>query len=185
MGSDLISLFPQNDTPFDSEAKEGFWHITGFNGGADACDINLIIRDFKEKGVEDRIERIRLAIEEVLKKYPTAKISYSVKDQYENMKQYVDKKPIAVKRAKDALIKNGIEPKNGFIRGGTDGATFSKNGLITPNLGTGSYNHHGRYEYLDINEFEKLIQIAIDIVKIRPDFFEWFCQLPAGIQHLV
>ena len=82
------------------------------------------------------------------------------------MKQYVDKKPIVVKNAKDALIANGIEPKMGFIRGGTDGATFSKNGLITPNLGTGSYNHHGRYEYLDVQEFEKMIDVVIDIVKI-------------------
>ena len=166
VGSELISLFPQNDTPFDSSEKEGFWHITGFNGGADSADINLILRDFKETGVEKRIEFIQNAIKEIQDKYPTATITHSVKYQYENMKQYVDQKPIVVKNAREALIKNGIEPKMGYIRGGTDGATFSKNGLATPNLGTGSYNHHGRYEYLDVQEFDKMIEVVIDIVKI-------------------
>lgn len=166
VGSDLISLLPQNDTPFDSEEKEGFWHLTGFNGSADSADISLIIRDFKEKGIDQRIELIEKAVNEIRAKFPTAKITCSIRHQYENMKQYVDKKPIVVKNAKDALIANGIEPKMGFIRGGTDGATFSKNGLITPNLGTGSYNHHGRYEYLDVQEFEKMIDVVVDIVKI-------------------
>ena len=81
------------------------------------------------------------------------------------MRKYVDKKPMAIRRAKEALKKNGVEPSLGAIRGGTDGATFSKNGLITPNLGTGSYNHHGRYEFLDVQEFEKMIDIVIDLVR--------------------
>ena len=70
-----------------------------------------------------------------------------------------------MEKAKAALIKNGLTPKTTKIRGGTDGATFSKNGLATPNLGTGSYNHHGRFEFLDIQEFEKMIDVVIDLVK--------------------
>ena len=65
-----------------------------------------------------------------------------------------------------ALIKNGITPINSKIRGGTDGATFSKMGLVTPNLGTGSSNHHGRYEYLVIQDFLKMIDVVVDILKI-------------------
>ena len=78
---------------------------------------------------------------------------------------YVDEKPEVVERARDALRKNGIEPVDGAIRGGTDGATFSKNGLITPNLGTGSYNHHGRFEFLDVYEFNKMISVVIGLVR--------------------
>ena len=59
-----------------------------------------------------------------------------------------------------------IKPISSKIRGGTDGATFSKMGLVTPNLGTGSYNHHGRFEYLDINEFNKMIDVVLDIIKL-------------------
>jgi tripeptide aminopeptidase len=39
-------------------------------------------------------------------------------------------------------------------------------GLVTPNLGTGSGNHHGRFEYLVVQDFEKMIEIVLEIVKI-------------------
>jgi len=38
-------------------------------------------------------------------------------------------------------------------------------GLVTPNLGTGSGNHHGRFEYLAVQDFEKMIDIVLEIVK--------------------
>jgi tripeptide aminopeptidase len=82
------------------------------------------------------------------------------------MKPYVEKMPKPKEVAYEALRKNGINPRSTKIRGGTDGATFSKMGLVTPNLGTGSYNHHGRFEFLVIQEFEKMIQVLIDILKI-------------------
>ena len=125
----------------------------------------MILRDFKDKGIEKRIETVKEAVNKVNKLYPTAEVTVSFKKQYENMKKFVDKKPMAIRRAKEALKKNGIEPSLGAIRGGTDGATFSKFGLITPNLGTGSYNHHGRFEFLDVQEFEKMICVVIDLVK--------------------
>ena len=81
------------------------------------------------------------------------------------MKSYVDKKPQVVELAKSALSRNGLTPRLLPIRGGTDGATFSKYGLVCPNLGTGSYNHHGRFEYLDIQEFEKMVQIVVTLMK--------------------
>ena len=99
-------------------------------------------------------------------KYPGINIEVSIREQYENMKPYVDKNPKPVELAKAALRKNGIEPVSTKIRGGTDGATFSKMGLVTPNLGTGSYNHHGRFEFLVIQQFEKMIDVVIDILKI-------------------
>jgi tripeptide aminopeptidase len=75
------------------------------------------------------------------------------------------KKPEVIEKAKAAIIKNGLTPQSHPIRGGTDGATFSKMGLPTPNLGTGSFNHHGRYEYLVIQDFLKMIDIVVDILK--------------------
>ena len=81
------------------------------------------------------------------------------------MYEYVSKRMEIIERAKKAMIENGITPKSTPIRGDTDGATFSRMGLITPNLGTGSYNHHGRFEYLVVDEFNKMIDIVISIFK--------------------
>ena len=107
-----------------------------------------------------------ICLDVIRNKYPKAKIQVEISEQYENMKPYVDRDPRPVKKAEAALRKLGIEPKFERIKGGTDGATFSKMGLVTPNLGTGSGNHHGRYEYLAIQDFEKMIAIVLEIVKI-------------------
>ena len=68
--------------------------------------------------------------------------------------------------AYDALRKNGLTPISNPIRGGTDGASLTMNGLPCPNLGTGGYNFHGRYEYLSLNELELMINVLVDIVKL-------------------
>ena len=164
LASEFIALLPK-ETPYDSEGKQGFYHLTGIEGNSEVATLTMILRDFKDKGIEKRIETVKEAVNKVNKLYPTAEVTVSFKKQYENMKKFVDKKPMAIRRAKEALKKNGIEPSLGAIRGGTDGATFSKFGLITPNLGTGSYNHHGRFEFLDVQEFEKMICVVIDLVK--------------------
>ena len=164
LASEFVAILPK-EAPYDSEGKQGFYHLTGIEGNSEVATLTMILRDFKDKGIEKRIETVKEAVNKVNKLYPTAEVTVSFKKQYENMRKFVDKKPMAIRRAKEALKKNGIEPSLGAIRGGTDGATFSKFGLITPNLGTGSYNHHGRFEFLDVQEFEKMICVVIDLVK--------------------
>ena len=63
----------------------------------------------------------------------------------------------------------GDAKQNSRIRGGTDGATFSFLGCPTPNLGTGSYNHHGRYEYLSLRDFKKMIDLVTAILILEPE----------------
>ena len=165
LANEFISYLPAKETPFDSEKKQGFWHVNDVQGGSDKTTMHFILRDFKDKGIQERVETFKTAANKLQAKYTDAKVNIKFKNQYYNMKKYVEQKPIAVKRIRKVLRQNGIEPISGAIRGGTDGATFSKNGLITPNLGTGSYNHHGRFEFLDIYEFNKMISVVIDLMK--------------------
>ena len=162
---ELIASLPEKETPFDSEGKQGYWHINEIVGDSEHATMHFILRDFDDEGIQSRIETVKKAVKALQDKYPTAKIEVNFKEQYRNMKKYVARKPIALKRVRSIMRKNGIEPISGAIRGGTDGATFSRNGLITPNLGTGSYNHHGRYEFLDLYEFNKMISVVIGLMK--------------------
>ena len=164
--NDLINMMPKNDTPFEAGEDDGYWHLNEVTGSSDNIHAEMILRDFCREKLENRDKAIERITKELIAKYPGISIKYSIKEQYENMKPYVDKNPKPVELAKAALKKNGIEPKSTKIRGGTDGATFSKMGLVTPNLGTGSYNHHGRFEFLVIQQFEKMIDVVIDILKI-------------------
>ena len=165
IANELVSMLPAKETPFNSEGKQGYWHLGSINGDNESASMSFILRDFKDDGIKSRINCLKTAVNKLQAKYPQAKISVEFKEQYRNMKKFVDNKPIALKRARAVMRKNGVEPISAAIRGGTDGATFSRNGLITPNLGTGSYNHHGRFEFLDIQEFNKMISIVIDLMK--------------------
>ena len=164
--NELINLMPKNDTPFEAGEDNGYWHMNDVNGSSDRIHAELILRDFCREKLAKRDEIILNNAKTLMDKYPGINIEVSIREQYENMKPYVDKNPKPVELAKAALRKNGIEPVSTKIRGGTDGATFSKMGLVTPNLGTGSYNHHGRFEFLVIQQFEKMIDVVIDILKI-------------------
>ena len=66
-----------------------------------------------------------------------------------------DKKP--VEKAKAALLSLGIEPVSIPVRGGTDGARLTEMGLACPNLGTGTFHHHGVYEFASITKMKKKV----------------------------
>ena len=162
--SEFIMALPQKETPF--YADEGYWHLTSANGTSEKTEFVAILRNFSREKLEALDKLIYQIRDDMMVKYPKAKIEVEIKEQYENMKMYVDKDPRPVKKAEAALRKLGYEPVFSRIKGGTDGATFSKMGLVTPNLGTGSGNHHGRFEYLVVQDFEKMIEIVLEIVKI-------------------
>ena len=90
------------------------------------------------------------------------KIEISYLNMYEILK--LDLKPIEI--AKQAIKNAGITPFTTAIRGGTDGARLTYMGLPCPNLGTGGYNFHGRYEFLSINQMKKAGEILFEIIKL-------------------
>ena len=161
--SEFIMALPQKETPF--YANEGYWHLTSAYGTSEKTEFVAILRNFSRTKLEELDKLIYQIKDEMSAKYPKAKINVEIKEQYENMRTYVEKDPRPVEKASAALRKFGIEPVYSKIKGGTDGATFSKIGLVTPNLGTGSGNHHGRFEYLAVQDFEKMIDIVLEIVK--------------------
>lgn len=164
--NELISALPAKETPYDAKEDEGYWHINNLNGTSESAQLDMILRDFDELKLQQRILLINEIAGNLKKKYPKISVDVEIKRQYENMKPYVEKDPRPVQLAKKSLLKNGIAPRSTKIRGGTDGAAFSKMGLVTPNLGTGSYNHHGRYEYIVIQEFEKMVDVVIDMMRL-------------------
>ena len=161
--AEFINALPEKETPF--YADEGYWHITSINGSSEKVEFVAILRNFSREKLEELDKKIYEIRDALANKYPKAKIVVEIKEQYENMKPYVEKDPRPIQKAEAAIKKFGLEPVFTRIKGGTDGATFSKMGLVTPNLGTGSGNHHGRFEYLVVQDFEKMIEIVLEIIK--------------------
>ncbi|MCR5079057.1 MAG: peptidase T [Bacilli bacterium] len=156
---------PERKRPEFTSGREGFNHLVGIKGEVDYAELHYIIRNHDRKELEIQKEEFEIAKRKVEEQFPTASIDLEIGDDYRNMLEVFEKHPEAIEKAKKAFRELGITPRFTPIRGGTDGATFSFKGCPTPNLGTGSYNHHGRFEYLSVREFKTMIEIVKAIVK--------------------
>lgn len=166
LAAEFDSYLSDKDRPEHTEGREGFNHLISIEGTVDKATLNYILRNHDGNKLEKQKKDIENAVKKLSDKYPKNKITLSIGDDYRNMKEIFDKDPRAVDHAVKVYKSLGIEPNFEPIRGGTDGATFSFKGCPTPNLGTGSYHHHGRYEFLSVNEFEKMIEIVVALAKI-------------------
>ena len=165
LACEFDALLPADARPELTQGREGFNHLTGIEGTGDEAKMHYIIRNHDRALLEKQKEDFRKAKETLEKKYPTARIELTIGDDYRNMKEVIDENPEVVEKAVKAFHVLGEEPIFEPIRGGTDGATFTFKGCPTPNLGTGSYNHHGRFEYLSVREWNKVIELVIEILK--------------------
>ena len=114
--------------------------------------------------IENQMETIQQIAKEMNAKYNN-RIEATIRKQYSNMKEYMHGDLRSVHRAEEAIRKAGMEPVHTPVRGGTDGAMLTERGLICPNLGTGSYNHHGRYEFASIPQMKKMVEIVKSILE--------------------
>lgn len=159
------SLLKENERPEYTDGRDGFNHLLYMQGDTLKAMAHYIIRNHDSALFERQKEEFLAARDFLLKKYPHAEIEVTIKGDYRNMKEVLDKDPRAIIHAEKVFKSMGLTPNYPPIRGGTDGATFSYLGCPCPNLGTGSYNHHGKYEYLVVEEFNLMIEIVKNIVK--------------------
>ena len=87
-----------------------------------------------------------------------------IRDSYYNMREVLEDRMDIVTRASDAMRACGVEPIVQPIRGGTDGARLSFEGLPCPNLSTGGYGFHSRFEYIPVEDMEVMVEVLKKIV---------------------
>jgi tripeptide aminopeptidase len=82
------------------------------------------------------------------------------------MRKVIDQHPRVVSAAEEAIRRAGLEPVRGLIRGGTDGARMSAKGLPTPNIFTGSHNHHSVKEWASVQDMAAAAATAVELVRV-------------------
>ena len=97
--------------------------------------------------------------------YGEGTIEVEIRDQYYNMREKVEPVMHIVTLVEEAMKEVGVTPKVQPIRGGTDGARLSFEGLPCPNIFAGGVNFHSRFEYLPIPSMEKAMQVILQIVQ--------------------
>jgi len=165
LAMELHSMLPVHERPEATEGYEGFFHLMHFDGSVERTFINYIIRDHDM----EKFQLKKQTLEEVVKymnfKYNDI-IELDVKDSYYNMKEKIEPNMYIVDIAKLAMEKLGVVPDIKPIRGGTDGSRLSFMGLPCPNLFTGGYNYHGKFEYIPIQGMIKSVETVLKIVEI-------------------
>ena len=152
-------LLPEKSRPEYTEGHEGFNHLNDINGGVSETHMNYIIRNHNFELFEQQKTDFINAKTYLNTKYGYNVIELTITDSYRNMKELILPHPEILDYPINALKKFHLNPVMEPIRGGTDGARLSYEGILCPNLGTGSYNHHGPMEIADITDMEKMVKI--------------------------
>lgn len=166
LGQELNSMLPVNERPEYSEGYEGFFMLDEINGTSAEVDIVYLIRDFFKDSFNEKKKILQDIVDFLNKKYGQ-RIELEIEDSYYNMKEKIKPCMEIVDLAKESIKKAGMDPIVKPIRGGTDGASLSYKGLPTPNLFTGGYNFHGRYELLSVDIMEKSFEVLKNIVQLN------------------
>lgn len=163
--SELIQMLPSVETPAHTEGYEGFYHVGNIKGDANSAMLNLLIRDHDRERFEARKQFLRDTVDFLNRKYGEGRFELKIRDSYYNMKAMIEPHMELIENAEQAFLSAGVQPRVVPIRGGTDGARLSYEGLPCPNLSTGGVNFHGFYEYIPVESMEKMVQVLLNLVK--------------------
>lgn len=162
----FLSYLPKKKIPAKTAGRQGFIHVCDISGGVESAHAHIILREHDANKLEKLVDDLAVAKLKTERKHPHAKIDVTVKEQYRNMVEIINEKPECKEHLEKVYQKMGLTLEYDPIRGGTDGATFSFKGCPSPNIGTGSYNHHGRYEFAVLEEMEQLVDICTEIYRL-------------------
>lgn len=162
---ELNEMLPVNERPEYTEGYEGFFLLTDFNGTIEATEIEYIIRDHSKEKFLEKKELMENAVKYLHGKYKDAEIVLTLEDSYYNMREMIEPVYHIVELAKNSMVDVGVKPIIKPIRGGTDGARLSFNGLPCPNIFTGGHNFHGKFEFIPIESMEKSVKVILKIIE--------------------
>ncbi|MFK7806707.1 MAG: peptidase T [Saprospiraceae bacterium] len=167
IAGDIIARLPKDRlSPETTEGKQGFVHPTSVSGLLESATLKFIVRDFTDEKLAEHEAFLENLMNEVLKDYPGSTATFTVKEQYRNMKKVLDQHPEIVANAEEAIRRIGLTPKKDSIRGGTDGSRLSFMGLPCPNIFAGEQAIHSKHEWVSIQDMNKAVEMIVNICAI-------------------
>ena len=157
------SLLPSAQKPEYTDGYEGFIHLTDMTGEVEESTLRWIIRDHDMVKFVEKKAVMEAAAAFINAKYGEGTVELTIHDSYFNMKKCIEPCMYVVERAKKAMETVGMKAEEVPIRGGTDGARLSYEGLPCPNLCTGGENYHGRFEYIPVEDMELCVKMLVQI----------------------
>ncbi|RYZ18564.1 MAG: peptidase T [Chitinophagaceae bacterium] len=167
VGGEVLARLPKTElSPETTDGKQGFVHPVRFEGIAERCTLEFIIRDFDTALLKPKEDFLQELTALVVESYPGASFEFKVTEQYRNMKEVLDQHPEVVANAKEAIRRAGLELRMESIRGGTDGSRLSFMGLPCPNLFAGMQGIHSMKEFISVQDMNKAVETIVHLCSI-------------------
>lgn len=166
LAMEFDSLLPPQERPEHTEGYEGFYHLCEINGETENATSVYILRDHDMAAFRNRKETMLRIAEFMNARYGEGSVVAEVKDSYFNMREVILPHMHIIHRAEEAYRAVGVEPFFMAIRGGTDGARLSFDGLPCPNLATGGMNFHGRFECIGVQDMDKMSEMLYALMML-------------------
>lgn len=163
---DYLGRFPKDMLPETTEERVGFVHPYAGTIDVETSTLKILLRDFDISGLDAKEKMLRDMVAQTAAKFPDVKITIKLEENYKNMKEVLKDYPELTNNAMEAAKRAGLKPFMKPIRGGTDGARLTFQGLPTPNLFTGGSNFHGKLEFNSRRGLEKSTETLIHLVQI-------------------
>lgn len=162
IAADIIALLPKDRlSPETTSNKEGFLHPVSLEAHTETAQLSFIVRDFDTQKLAEHELFLKNIMETVLKNYPNSKATFTVKEQYRNMKEVLKNYPQVSDYALSAIKRAGLTPIPSHIRGGTDGSRLSFMGLPCPNIFAGEHAFHSKHEWVSVQDMQKAVETII------------------------
>ena len=162
------SLLPAGDIPRLTEGYEGFFHLHDMKGDVSHAELDYIVRDHDRATFEVRKQTMRHAAKVINERYGREVVKLTLKDTYYNMAEKIAPHMELVENAKKAARLAGMEPFVEPVRGGTDGCRMSEMGMPTPNLCTGGFAYHGKFEHIaeeSMDRCAKMVELLMTEIR--------------------
>jgi tripeptide aminopeptidase len=153
-------------SPETTDGREGFVHPYMVRAGVDRTAVRLIVRDFDTAGLTEKETWLQELASAVVADVPGAAVDVQIEEQYRNMREVIDRHPLVVERAREAIVRAGLRLRERAIRGGTDGSRLSFMGLPTPNIFAGEQNFHSRLEWVSVQDMEKAVEVIVELARV-------------------
>lgn len=167
IAANLIDSLPKDRlSPETTSGKEGFVHPVNMSGSVEEATIDFIIRDHDTSKLALHEAELESITKTVVSQYPGATYTFTVNEQYRNMKEVLDNHPRVVDIAMIAIERAGMKAEKRSIRGGTDGSRLSFMGLPCPNIFAGGHAFHGKQEWVSVQDMQKAVLTILHIVAL-------------------
>lgn len=161
----LADTLPKDQTPATTEGYEGFYHLTDISGTVNQAVLSYIIREHDVAAFEEKRQTLIKLVDQFNEKHGANTAMIEMQESYLNMAEKIRPCYHIIEKAEAAIKAVSLLPVTNPIRGGTDGARLSYMGIPCPNLGTGGYAYHGKFEHITAEGMEISTQVVLELIK--------------------